>query len=248
MSKRLPYFRWFPADAEGDDFYMSLSREEFWLYHRCLNRSWMNDGIPSDLDELARIFRITRKQLDKWWTKVGQKWMQSPRDPLKLVDRRQEEEHEHVIKMGEANRRPGNANAAKGKRVENADETRARFPRESDGAQRASARAESEFVSDSKSLSFPSVAEFPETAIAIRENFRSAPDPLIIEVVHLSMQAYADVVSNTPGMPNLNDSLISEAVREAHFPKQENPYAYKTTVPRVVRTWAEEALREKRTQ
>ena len=95
--KSLPYFRWYPADAEGDDFYMSLSHEEFWLYHRCLNRSWMNDGIPADMDELARVFGISRKLLNRLWIKVGQRWSVSPRDAGKLINPRQEVERTYAV-------------------------------------------------------------------------------------------------------------------------------------------------------
>jgi hypothetical protein len=93
----------------------------------------------------------------------------------------------------------------------------------------------------------PLASQFPETAAAIRANVRSASDPLIVEVAHLAVQAYVDAVNGTEGMPALTDDLIAVAVGEAHFRSQENPYAYKTTVPRVVRSWVEEELRKQRT-
>ncbi len=92
MAKLLPYFKWFPADAETDDFYATLTNDELAVYHRCLNRAWMNDGIPADMDVLAVLCRMDREQFDRVWAKVGQRWATSERNSEKLVNRRQEEE------------------------------------------------------------------------------------------------------------------------------------------------------------
>lgn len=114
--KTLPYFKWFSADAEGDDFYISLTDAEGWTFHRCLNRAWMNDGIPADLDELGAILHKPRAYMDKVWPKLSRRWVQSPRDPEKLVNPRQEEERSVAIAKSENNKRVGDANGSRTRR------------------------------------------------------------------------------------------------------------------------------------
>lgn len=130
----LPYYRWYPADAEGDDFYASLTDAEGWTYHRLLNRSWMNDGIPADLNELARILHRPRKYVDRVWERLAGRWVPSPRDPNKLINPRQERERAYAITKSERA----------------TDAVRTRYGRRTDDVPRARARADSdsEYVFD----------------------------------------------------------------------------------------------------
>ena len=107
---RLPYFRWYPADAVGDEKYAAMNDAELGFYHRCLDSAWLNTGLPADLDELAVLFGITRTQLQKVWPRVSKCWYE---ENGRLFNHRQEAERSHVIAKAEANRRPGNANAKK---------------------------------------------------------------------------------------------------------------------------------------
>ncbi len=110
--KLLPYFKWYPGDAEGDDFYsLTLTNEELGIYHRLLNRAWMNDGITADLDVLAAFCRMSRDRFDEAWKKISKRWVVSPRDESKLVNPRQEEERAAAKLKSENNKRDGNANA-----------------------------------------------------------------------------------------------------------------------------------------
>jgi uncharacterized protein YdaU (DUF1376 family) len=120
--KTLPYFKWFPADAETDELYASLSDTELGFFHRCLNRSWINGSLPADPDELARMMRVTRAYLDRIWVRVGKSWYPSPDDTGRLVNQRQEEERASAVEKSSHMRRPGNANARK----PNAEETQLR--------------------------------------------------------------------------------------------------------------------------
>lgn len=171
----LPYFRWYPADAEGDDFYAGLTDAEGWTYTRLLNRSWMNDGIPADLNEMARVLGKTRGYLDRVWMKLSRRWEPSPRDPSKLINPRQEIERKIAIRTSENNKRDGNANA-KGTRSK----------REENGSQHARAGAESEFVSGSsgEEIKLPNPLKFPsyrtdENFLALMGEFESAGYQLI---------------------------------------------------------------------
>lgn len=111
--KTLPYFLWYPADAETDEGYSSLTDAELGFFHRCLNRAWLNDGLPADLDDLARAMNRTRNQLEKVWPRVS-KLFQSRESDGRLVNRRQEEERENARRKSLNLQRNGNANALKG--------------------------------------------------------------------------------------------------------------------------------------
>jgi hypothetical protein len=130
MAKAFPYFRWFPADAEGDDFYASLTDAEGWTYHRLLNRSWLNEGIPSDLDELAKVLGKTRAYIDRVWPKLRKRWVASPNNSEKLVNPRQEEERTH----------------AQSKSERATESIRTRYERRTNELPRARARADSDSV------------------------------------------------------------------------------------------------------
>lgn len=101
MPKSLPYFRWYPSDAETDEFYASLTDQELGFYHRCLNRSWINEGLPVDPGERARAFRVTRKYLDKMWVKVGGRFVSNECVKPRLVNPRQEEEREYASRKSD---------------------------------------------------------------------------------------------------------------------------------------------------
>ena len=95
--KAYPYFKWYPADAETDEWYSSLNDQELGFFHRCLNKAWTNNGLPPDMDALASLMRVNRKYLDKLWGKVGERF--SPTDTIhpRLVNPRQEKERLEAI-------------------------------------------------------------------------------------------------------------------------------------------------------
>lgn len=93
----LPYFRWYPADALGDQKYSAMSDMELGFYHRCLNLAWLNGGLPQDMGELAATMHVTRKYLDKLWPKVGRCFQLNDCVHPKFVNTRQEKERAHAI-------------------------------------------------------------------------------------------------------------------------------------------------------
>ena len=92
MSKLLPYFRWYPADAETDANFRAMSDAEIGFYIRCLNHAWINGGIPADSCERARVLRTRRDTADKYWLRVGKCFVTSENDPQLLVNPRAETE------------------------------------------------------------------------------------------------------------------------------------------------------------
>ncbi len=110
----LPYFRWFPKDFDSDDHVRSMEDCELGLYLRCLNHSWVNDGLPSEPDEIRRRFRDNEKDFDTKWKRVA------PCFPISEDGRRrnprQEKERSEVIEKGkrarDAARKRWDANAS----------------------------------------------------------------------------------------------------------------------------------------
>jgi uncharacterized protein YdaU (DUF1376 family) len=103
----LPYFKWYPADAETDEDYSAMNDTELGFYHRCLNRSWINSGLPADHARLARLLKVSPAYLQKMWTRVGKKFQLSE-NTGRLVNKRQEDERTKAVSKSEKS-----ANAAR---------------------------------------------------------------------------------------------------------------------------------------
>ena len=85
--------------------------------------------------------------------------------------------------------------------------------------------------------------EWPLTAAAVRGYFASADDVIVLQIVQNSVRAYVDVVNGKSGTTPLTDEIVAQAVHEAYFKKQTSAGLFPSKVPRVIKTWAEEALR-----
>ena len=70
MSKP-PAFQWYPKDADTDENVRGMDDAEYGFYHRCLNHAWINDGLPGDLPELARIMGRPIQRVERYWVRVG---------------------------------------------------------------------------------------------------------------------------------------------------------------------------------
>lgn len=115
-----------------------MSDQELGFFHRCLNHSWINNGLPSDLNELARAMRVKRSYITKVWPRVGRCFYESEG---KLLNKRQESERAHASEKSERNTR------AVRTRYERS------YERSTDELQHAGARPDSDSVSDSVSES-----------------------------------------------------------------------------------------------
>lgn len=125
--KALPYFQWYPSDADTDENFRAMSDEEIGFYVRCLNHAWMNDGLPVDPEERSRILKTPLKIANSRWVRVGRCFQEIAG---RYVNRRQEEERTKAQTKSES--------ATKS--------VRSRYERRANVALRAS---ESESVSDS---------------------------------------------------------------------------------------------------
>ena len=92
MSRELPYFRWYPADAESDASYAAMTLAELGLYHRALNHAWLNDGLPTDDERVRRELRVDREDFALNWPAVRDCFKGQSR----LRNKRQEAERTHA--------------------------------------------------------------------------------------------------------------------------------------------------------
>lgn len=140
-----------------DDDYASMTDQELGFYHRCLNRSWMNDGLPADLDELARIFKQTRTYIDKLWKRVGRKFILRV-GTARVFNPRQEDERSEAISKS--------VNATKS--------VRTRYERKTDDQLPALARAVSDSVSDSVVVDTLTTETKPLSRAKVFENLQES--------------------------------------------------------------------------
>jgi uncharacterized protein YdaU (DUF1376 family) len=235
--KDLPYFRWWVARAETDERYAGMTDEELGFYHRCLNKSWINVGLPADHDSLARMMRVERSYFDRIWVEVGKCWHINKG---RYFSRTQEEERKHATSKS--------ASASKA--------VRTRYERRTNELPRALAQ-ESESESETKlniktSLSSnaatsmpmpPATSEFPLTIAEIRKH-----DPAVDEVfVRGLVGKTVQYCLSSPQFPDdkinrLTDSMISKLVRESY---NTGPPGHRTglllsRVPPIAVTWAQE--------
>lgn len=153
--KDLPFFRWWIARAETDERYSAMTDQELGFYHRCLNKAWVNGGLPADLDQLAKTMRVTRQYLDEVWKAVGECWYS---ENGRLFNKTQEEERAYASSKSERN-----ANAARSRYERSADA----LPMQSEcsaNAPRHASDSDSFSVSDSSSeIKKTTLREIPKT-------------------------------------------------------------------------------------
>jgi uncharacterized protein YdaU (DUF1376 family) len=94
VPKPLPYFRWYPSDAQSDLKYRSLTRAERGLFHDALDFAWMNDGLPDNEGAIGRALNMTVKELKTIWPSVRDCFPKS--EDGRLRNKRQEEERNYA--------------------------------------------------------------------------------------------------------------------------------------------------------
>ena len=68
------------------------------FYHWCLNYSWINDGLPGELAEIARAARMNQRDFRKLWDRVGRCFTD---EDGSYRNRRQEEERSYATTKSE---------------------------------------------------------------------------------------------------------------------------------------------------
>jgi uncharacterized protein YdaU (DUF1376 family) len=71
QTKKLPFYKMYPADAEVDENFRLMSLEARGLYWTLLNHAWINDGLPESLDDIRELVRLSQKDFDRLWVRVS---------------------------------------------------------------------------------------------------------------------------------------------------------------------------------
>lgn len=85
---------WFTADFRGSLKVQSMGWAEQGMYRHLLDLAWENEGLPSDLDEIRGILKLSPQEFAAAWKKIGKCFEPHPQDPARLVNARQERERE----------------------------------------------------------------------------------------------------------------------------------------------------------
>lgn len=95
--KSLPYFKWYPADWDSDEWFRGLTDSEVGFYLRCLNHAWRNGGIPADHKERCRALRIHPKTDQAAFKKVSRQFHVDVNMPSRCVCGWLEEQRKMVL-------------------------------------------------------------------------------------------------------------------------------------------------------
>ena len=87
-----PAFQWYPKDCDTDENVRAMDDAEFGFYVRCLNHAWINNGLPTDIAEFARIMHKTPRQFLKLWARVSRCFFEN--SEKKFVNFRQEQQRQ----------------------------------------------------------------------------------------------------------------------------------------------------------
>lgn len=261
---RAPGFFLYPSDLERELRPLPVGAQALWTrmflqMHWAKRRGYLehSTGEPFTADDIARMVGMPLASVNRHLAEMETKYGTFSRDERGVIfNRRMVRDTEISLKRKEAGRQGGNPvlvgnldkqNPDLDKQNENLDNqtSNQNGTRGSTRARSSSSTSISTSVSssDDDKVAAGEAAEFPETAAAVRGYFRSADDALIVVIARKSMQAYADVVNGHTNVPPLTDAILAEAIHEAKFKKQYSPGPFMESVPRVVKSWAEEAIR-----
>jgi hypothetical protein len=107
MTNKAPAFQWYPKDCDTDEKVRGMDDREFGFYIRCLNHSWMNDGLPEDLGELARVMQRPAAYVRRVWARVGKCF--APDGQGRLRNLKQEEQRRGYQQFRESRRNAAEA-------------------------------------------------------------------------------------------------------------------------------------------
>ncbi len=71
MAGKPPAFQWYPKDADTDENIRMMDDAEYGFYGRCLNHSWVNEGLPGTIEDIARVLQRPLAVAKKRWERVG---------------------------------------------------------------------------------------------------------------------------------------------------------------------------------
>lgn len=86
----LPWFPFYVDDYLGSEAVCAMNMAARGVYTTMLAKAWRQGSVPADLDQLARVLQMPRRQLEAVWPKVAACWEET--SPGRLTNPRQEAE------------------------------------------------------------------------------------------------------------------------------------------------------------
>lgn len=83
---------WFGPDFRGSLKVQAMTWAEQGMYRHLLDLAWENGGIPSDLEDVRSILRLSPEEFAAAWKRIGRCFVAHPDDPDRLINERQEKE------------------------------------------------------------------------------------------------------------------------------------------------------------
>jgi uncharacterized protein YdaU (DUF1376 family) len=202
-----------------------MDDREYGFFMRCLNHSWLNNGLPADVPELARVMGRSVAYVDKLWKRVGRCFVV---EDGRFRNPRQEQERSRAQSTSDAR---ASASAIRW-RQQTTSKNNANAPQ-----METYPDSNPDPNTDTNIQSPPRVSEWPLTAIEIRRYFPACGDNQVLEIVQACLREFVSVSDGV--MPQPDDEDLAEAVRISHWDGQNNPLGYRKRAAQVVRTWVE---------
>lgn len=107
-----PAFQFYAADFAMDT--AGMSAEQVGVYVRLLCFAWVNEGLPPDRGELARIAGVSKRKLENLWPGLERCWPENGDGRLKnpRLERERQKQLDWRRKSAKGGRASGKARAS----------------------------------------------------------------------------------------------------------------------------------------
>lgn len=92
-SDKFPFFPWYAQDWLTDPDVLMLNPYQITMYIHLLSHSWLSGPVPDDVQQIARLTRLSRKVAERHWPGLRDScWQEADDVPGHVVNRRLERE------------------------------------------------------------------------------------------------------------------------------------------------------------
>lgn len=104
-----PAFQFYPADFLSDFNVQHMTLEEIGAYWKLVSHCWLEESLPADLSQLARVLGVTRKKMENMWVSVGPCFIAVDGDRLRhaRLDKERELQIRRRNRLSEAGKKGG---------------------------------------------------------------------------------------------------------------------------------------------
>ena len=224
MAQQAPSFQWYPKDCDTDEKVRLMDDSEFGFFVRCLNHSWLNDGLPESMEDISRLLSRPRKTVEKYWARVGRCFTL---DGGRWRNRKQEEQRTSSRNYSDARRKaaetrwgkehpPLDAYASQGALQ---DAMHMQCPASASSSASASA------LTAAGEASQPPPEKWPQTSAAIGRMFPLSDVEIVRKITAAATEAD----------PKITDGELSRVIESARKRNQKSAGLFLTTVPAILR-------------